>query len=86
MAIVRKPKATSSTEPAINIDALIAKGGSVGETAPETGKTTISFTLRVPSDILIAVDQQIKQAPYKVPRQQWIMEAVMQRLEKEARE
>ena len=86
MAIARKPRASNRIEPAINIDALIAKGGSIGETAPETRRTTVSFTLRVPSDILTAVDQKIRQAPYKVPRQQWIMEAVMQRLEKETSE
>jgi hypothetical protein len=90
MAIARKPKSQESfPTSSVNVDALIAKGGSVAQesttpdtTTEETNAIT-AFTLRVPKDILKIVDGQRKKGAYKVPRQQWILEAIMQRLEKE---
>ena len=84
MAIARKPKSQNATMPPVDVDALIAKGGSIAapEPAPQS-KITTSFTLRVPGEILTALDDHIKKSPYKVPRQQWILEAIMQRLERE---
>lgn len=89
MAIVRKPKASQNQAAVVNVEALIAKGGSVAAPAPsaikppEEGGTT-SFTLRVPNEILAPLDAHRKKQSYKVPRQQWILEAILQRLEREA--
>ncbi len=85
MAIARKPKSQDSTASSVDVEALIAKGGSVAQAREaSTGeKTLTSFTLRVPGDILTTLDEHIKAAPYKVPRQQWILEAIMQRLDRE---
>lgn len=88
MAISRKPKAQQNEPGSVDIAALIAKGGSVAQTdttaVPEsTGKENSSFTLRVPSDLLQTLDQHRLSQPYKVPRQQWILEAIVQRLERE---
>ena len=88
MAISRKPKTPENSPDTINIDALIAKGGSVAQPIPaempqsKTGETT-AFTLRVPNEILLPLDAHRKKQSYKVPRQQWILEAIMQRLERE---
>jgi hypothetical protein len=89
MAIARKPKSIQDPSPTINVEALIAKGGSIATPVPiaskpsEEGGTT-SFTLRVPNEILAPLDSHRKKQSYKVPRQQWILEAILQRLEREA--
>lgn len=85
MAIARKPKAQDNAVPSVDVEALIAKGGSVaqGTEAVTEEKALTAFTLRVPGDILTTLDEHIKKAPYKVPRQQWILEAIMQRLDRE---
>ena len=84
MAIARKPKSQNASMPPVDVDALIAKGGSIATPEPtHEPKATTSFTLRVPGEILTALDEHIKKSPYKVPRQQWILEAIMQRLERE---
>ncbi|HEX8465303.1 MAG TPA: hypothetical protein VF627_11870 [Abditibacterium sp.] len=93
MAISRKPKAPETPAAgAVNVDALIAKGGSVAQLAPqesepaspqEAERSVTSFTLRVPHEILEGLDTHRKKQSYKVPRQQWILEAIMQRIERE---
>lgn len=86
MAISRKPKPDASS--AIDVDALIAKGGSVPQNPLEESSGSpskaASFTLRVPPELLAQLDTHLKSKPYRVPRQQWILEAVIQRLEREA--
>ena len=86
MAIARKPKpADSPTPPSVDVEALIAKGGSIGKETKTNipAKGTASFTLRVPNEILAALDDHLQKQPVKVPRQQWILEALVQRLERE---
>ena len=89
MAISRKPKTSPDARPTVNVDELIAKGGSVAAAQDrppqgvEEGKSVTSFTLRVPNEILETLDEHRKNQVYKVPRQQWIVEAIMQRLERE---
>ncbi len=96
MAIARKPKTSDSPPlPDVDVEALIAKGGSVAqdsthtnETATQgadngTSKAVTSFTLRVPNNILSTMDTHRSRGPYKVSRQQWIIEAIFQRLERE---
>ena len=89
MAIARKPQTSQKPAPPVDVDALIAKGGSVATRPTETNSATpdetatASFTLRVPREILRTVDDHRNNQSYKVPRQQWIIEAIMQRLERE---
>lgn len=84
MAISRKPK--PGTSPSVDVDALIAKGGSVAQTQeeepPASPLKAVSFTLRVPPELLGQLDMHLKSKPYRVPRQQWILEAIAQRLER----
>ena len=92
MAIARKPQTPAQVATTVDVDALIAKGGSIASapgaressaSTPDEGKNTTSFTLRVPRNILETVDAHRTSQSYKVPRQQWILEAMMQRLERE---
>ena len=95
MAISRKPKPQQDADAEqVDVDALIARGGSSPQAPAQpspsapgdqgAAKETTSFTLRVPRDILATLDDHLKQRPYKMPRQQWILEAIVQRLEREA--
>jgi hypothetical protein len=86
MAIARKPKASTVGKPAgaVDIDALIHKGGSVAsEKGRGDGKPT-PLLLRVPSDILNRIDVSLKTRPIKTPRHTWILEAIVEKLEREA--
>jgi len=94
MAIARKPKPHNTLPGDIDVDALIAKGGTVapptgqvnahGSTqVAEEGKETAAFTLRIPATLLTTLDDHLKRQPYKTPRQFWILEAIVEKLERE---
>jgi hypothetical protein len=86
MAISRRPSVKTETTSDVNIDALIAKGGSVPQEVikeePKAQKADVAFTLRIPSDICEKLDH-LRKVPYKTSRQQWVIEAIVQRLSKE---
>ncbi|SMF97860.1 hypothetical protein SAMN02949497_4872 [Methylomagnum ishizawai] len=79
MAITRKPKVKPE---AVDVDALIHKGGSV---AGETGrkKEITPIILRVPSDIIERVDLAVKNRRVKTPRHTWLIEAILEKLDRE---
>ncbi len=85
MAISRKPKQSSGTvAKRVDVDALINKGGSVGgkNGGQETG--TVPVILRVPEDILGKVDASVQARRIKTPRHTWLLEAVLEKLERES--
>lgn len=88
MAIARKPKTPLETRDVVDVEALINRGGGVGpsqtESASDTDKPGVAFTLRLSGETLARLDEHIKKQPYKIPRQQWIVEAILQRLERES--
>ena len=84
MAISRKPKSQRDERP-VNVEALINKGGSVArheEVANENDTTTV--ILRIPGRILQRVDASVSARPIKTPRNTWILEALLEKLEKES--
>jgi hypothetical protein len=89
MAITRKPKASSAAAPAaVDIDALINKGGSVsGQPAitptEDSAAKPVPVVLRVPGDVLVKVDQALKTRRVRIPRHTWLLEAVVEKLERE---
>lgn len=89
MAIARKPKSSNQARAEVDVEALINRGGGVAPLAPfesVSEKKTASFTLRVAPGTLAKLDRHLGKQPYKIPRQQWILEAVLQRLERESPE
>lgn len=89
MAIARKPQAKPQAQsPSVDVDALIAKGGSVAR--PEAVEAQSdddgvgSFTLRVPKTLLSQIKQQLKAKPIKTDRQRWILEAIVEKLERDS--
>jgi hypothetical protein len=84
MAISRKPKQSSSAATkTVDVDALIKKGGSVaGKNGQE--KSAVPVILRVPEDILEKVDASVQVRRIKTPRHTWLLEAVLEKLERES--
>jgi hypothetical protein len=86
MAITAKPQKQST--PAVDIDQLINRGGSVASPQSEQGRDepeVKSVLLRVPTDILEIVDSQIKNRRPRISRHQWILESIVQRTERDSK-
>ncbi len=79
MPIAKKPtQDEESSEGEIN--AVISKGGSVAKTKENAGNEKI--LLRIPNDILNRVETALTARPLKTPRNTWILEAILEKLEK----
>jgi len=85
MAISRKPKQTSSAATKhVDVNALINKGGSVGGKNGGQERDAVPVILRVPEDILEKVDASVQARRIKTPRHTWLLEAVLEKLERES--
>ncbi|MFE8034652.1 hypothetical protein [Thiohalocapsa marina] len=82
MAIARKPKPAAPAKKDADVDALIRKGGSVASQTKE--RTAASVVLRLPPDILSRVDAKVAERTVRIPRHQWLIEAVVEKLERES--
>jgi predicted HicB family RNase H-like nuclease len=81
MAIAAKPR-KQDTAPAVNIDALISKGGSTAA-QDEDKDEVLTFTLRLPRDLARRIDVAAKSRKIKPSRHTWILEAIHEKLEGE---
>ena len=80
MAVARRPAA----HPTASVEQLIEKGGSVARearTVPETEITAVP--LRLPRTLLSRVDRAVAKQPIKVPRNTWILHALIEKLERD---
>lgn len=86
MAISRKPKQSASAASTVDVDALINKGGSVAgkNGSQEKERNTVPVILRVPEDILQKVDASVQTRRIKTPRHTWLLEAILEKLERES--
>jgi hypothetical protein len=89
MAITRKPKHESrGGAKTVDVDALIEKGGTVAKRNAGTEEKQVPVILRVPEDILGKVDTCVKtrrsQHRIKTSRNNWLVEAVIEKLERES--
>jgi hypothetical protein len=50
----------------------------------ETGKDPVSVLLKVPAAMLEQVDHAAKSRPVNIPRRTWILEAIHEKLSREA--
>ena len=79
MAITRKPRAQQ--DGTVDVDALINKGGSPpSQTEVEPGITPI--TVRLPAEMLAKVDAAVAARPIRTPRHTWILEAILEKLQR----
>jgi len=88
MAVRGKP---ISTPKVTNVDTFIEQGGSVPQTVqaePETngqsGTKEKGVKLRVPPELLNEVDAAVKKRRPSPSRHQWILEAIVEKLERES--
>lgn len=83
MAISRKPKPTDQGA-AVDIDALIHKGGSVaGQGAEPSKQKPVPVILRIPNQMLARVDAAVEARVVPTPRTTWILEAIAEKLERD---
>ena len=89
MAITRKPKIDVSSTPQVDVEALIMKGGSPtgASTEPPTkpASKATPVILRIPSDLLTRIEEVRGSRPVKIPRHTWLLEAVVEKLQKEGK-
>jgi len=58
---------------------------SVADPAPPATSKPAPVVLRLPPDVLTRIDQAVEARLVKVPRHTWLMEAVIEKLEREAK-
>lgn len=83
MTIARKPKGkTPASE--TQITALIEKGGSTArqETAASAAQS-MSVSLRIPGPLAERLDSTLQDRLIRVPRHTWILEAIVEKLDRE---
>jgi len=84
MPITTKPKPT--VPPRVDVDALISRGGGVAEKEPKPDKkegATSPVVLRIPAHLLTRIDEALASRLLKTPRHTWLLEAVLEKLERE---
>ena len=79
MALARKPKTQGSAD----VDELIERGGSVPSETRKRSNTT-AVPLRLSRDLLERVDRAVSRQPLKTPRNTWILQAILDRLERDS--
>lgn len=67
---------------ATGVNAVINKGGSVPAARAHNGAKE-QVVLRIPSDILEGIDQAVAGRRVPTPRHTWIIEALVEKLERE---
>jgi hypothetical protein len=87
MAITRKPTDDSPPEPPIPdrsaFEAYLRKGGSAASPESEAPKD-VRFTLQIPGLLCQQLDQLRQRSLVKTSRHHWVLEAIAQRIQREA--
>jgi hypothetical protein len=87
MPITRKPTDENLPEgPLPNnsaFEAYLRKGGSAASDQPG-GPKDVRFTLQIPGPLCQQLDQLRQQSPVKTSRHHWVLEAIAQRIQREA--
>ena len=87
MSIARKPERSKSSDR--QIEALINKGGDVPAThvrpQPERQRRRSGqVVLRIPVDLLSRVDTVVAAQPLPTTRHAWLLEAILEKVERES--
>jgi len=83
MPIARKPK----SKPPVSekaITAVIEKGGSVPTEKIAKSKNEQTVNIRLPEDVLSEIDKFVGSRRLKISRHTWLMEAIIEKLDREA--
>jgi uncharacterized membrane protein len=79
MPIAKKPIQDEGTSQS-QINAVISKGGSV---ANQDKARNQKILIRIPNTLLDRVDTDLTARPLKTPRNTWILEAILEKLERQ---
>jgi hypothetical protein len=79
MPIAKKPIQDEETSES-QINAVISKGGSIAK-QDKAGNQKI--LIRIPNELLDRVDTDLTARPLKTPRNTWILEAILEKLERQ---
>ena len=82
MAVTRKPRVVPESE----IEALIAKGGSVATSAPPPEPPAPGVKMvpvRIEMALLVRIDRAVQAQPIKIPRNTWVLQAILEKLERD---
>jgi hypothetical protein len=82
MAIVRKPHRPAKA--AVDVDALINRGGSSSGAPAEDHAKAAPILLRIPAGMMKRLDAALKGRPVRLPRHTWILEAIHEKLTRES--
>ena len=88
MSISKKPKGKSSKSE-VDVQALIEKGGSPANSAQgkkKEKKEVIPVTLRLPGELSQRIEAVLQKRAFKMPRHTWLLEAVIEKLEREEKD
>ena len=85
MAITSKPKPPQAVPPPpdVDVEALINKGLAIRKDEPKKAEILKEVLLRIPSVMADRMDSAIKSRPIRTPRHSWILEAILEKLERE---
>lgn len=82
MSIAKRPQNKPATVDQKEIHEFINKGGTPPQSQPVEKEVT-SLQLRIPSDLLARVDSLVKSRNVKTPRHYWLLEAIVEKVERE---
>ena len=84
MAITRSPKSPAS---AAKIQALIEKGGAPArQEAVAASRPPMAVSLRIPGPLAERLDTFLRDSLIRVPRHAWILQAILEKLDRETGE
>lgn len=84
MAITRKPTPRSSESDAVDVEALINKGGSVAGQGRRPASKSAPVVVRIPPALLERIDTAVEARPVPTPRHTWLLEAIVEKLERDS--
>ena len=87
MAVTRKPKDDQTPEGPLQDDPAfqqyLRKGGSAAKPPQDTPKD-VRFTLHIPGPLCQELDQLRGARPLKISRHQWVLEAILEKIQRES--
>ena len=92
MSISKKPKTTSSSQSEAEVQALIEKGGSAARQNKKNNsnkkqqKDIVPISLRLPREFSERIETVLEKRALKIPRHTWLLEAIVEKLEREEKE
>jgi hypothetical protein len=87
MSISKKPKTTPPSQSEAEVQALIEKGGSAARQEKKNNKKQqkdiVPISLRLPCEFSERIETVLEKRALKIPRHTWLLEAIVEKLERE---